>query len=77
MKITCCYPECGKPATKTGIFGDGKAEDVLGDVPLCNKHFDYVQDEANQEEVEDLFGTHGRFVNHLTGKVKEMWGKEA
>ena len=76
-RVVCCYPGCIEDATKTGVFGTEYGDEILGQVPLCDEHYDYVQAEENKEEVEDLFGPPIRFIPELTAKVREAWNDEA
>ena len=74
--VKCCYPDCTEAATKTGVFGAEAGDEVLGQVPLCDAHFEYVQAGEHKEEVDDLFGPPIRFIPQLTHRVKEIWSEE-
>ncbi len=76
-RVVCCYPTCTKDATKTGVFGADVGDEILGQVPLCDEHYKYVQAEEHKAEVEDLFGPPIRFIPKLTYKVREVWNDEA
>jgi hypothetical protein len=75
-RIKCCYPECTQDATHTGAFGAEVGDEVLGQVPLCEEHFNYVQDPEHKKEVDDLFGPPLWFLPILTRDVKELWANE-
>lgn len=76
-QIKCCYPECTQDATCTACFGAETGDEILGQVPLCEQHYQYILAPENAAEVSDLFGPLMYSLPILTSKVKEMWNNEA